>query len=361
MEYFKIESKFFIDTVNFSITYRCNFNCPCCYQHKSSEELCTEDALKIIDKLGKWRIKTIMFGGGEPLLRTDLPLLIQRAHIYAINVFIGTNGSLLDKKLAFELKDAGTSVVFLGIDDPLNPTSKEKKDIDYASRVAMLHEAGIKTIANLIVTHQMVRNLEEVLIKLKKMDFDGVNLLRPRPDSASGEWYLNALLTPADIKRLHLARLRLHHKLNSEIGLDCSFGMLLFGIFSNAYYQQLGSRGCGAARGYFHIDPIGHVFPCPYLSKEKFKIGNFLDNDFARKWIESPVVKLFSNSTSLKGKCHECYLRDICFGCRALALYEKGDMHAEDPHCPFGEALSIREQIAVYKEVIKIVGPELLS
>ena len=58
---------------------------------------------------------------------------------------------------------------------------------------------------------------------------------------------------------------------------------------------------------------------------------------------DSPEFQRVLDRNQLQGKCGRCRYKFTCGGCRAMALYENGDLMAEDPTCFFEpEALSER-------------------
>ena len=68
-------SRSLIPIVVWNITLKCNLKCLHCYASagdKNKDELKTEDCLNIIDQLSEIKVPTILFSGGEPLLRHDI-------------------------------------------------------------------------------------------------------------------------------------------------------------------------------------------------------------------------------------------------------------------------------------------------
>jgi len=109
------------------VTDRCNFRCQYCMPAEvfgpdfaflpsdkilSFEEI--ERLVKIFVSLG---VKKVRITGGEPLLRRDLPKLIERIHrIEGVeDIALTTNGTLL-KKYAHDLAKAGLSRVAVSLD-----------------------------------------------------------------------------------------------------------------------------------------------------------------------------------------------------------------------------------------------------
>jgi MoaA/NifB/PqqE/SkfB family radical SAM enzyme len=63
--------------VVWNITRRCNLKCVHCYAHARDksfkDELTTEQGFELIDDLAQFGVPVILFSGGEPLVRKDLP------------------------------------------------------------------------------------------------------------------------------------------------------------------------------------------------------------------------------------------------------------------------------------------------
>ncbi len=99
---------------------RCNLRCVHCYaQSKDIEyknELTTEQGKELIDDLAKFGAPVILFSGGEPVMRPDLPELAQYARSKGMRAVISTNGTLIDKKMAKVLKEIGLSYVGVSLD-----------------------------------------------------------------------------------------------------------------------------------------------------------------------------------------------------------------------------------------------------
>ncbi|MBU0672565.1 MAG: radical SAM protein, partial [Candidatus Margulisbacteria bacterium] len=79
---------------NYYVTLRCNDSCEFCViwdndQHKKIEEKAYD--LARFKELGVARLNIL---GGEPLLRSDLPQILQQAKNLDLNVDLTTNGIL---------------------------------------------------------------------------------------------------------------------------------------------------------------------------------------------------------------------------------------------------------------------------
>lgn len=87
------------------ITYKCNLRCKFCdnghkqkYPDLKSEELSTEDALKVIRTIRR-DCSVLYITGGEPLLRKDLSKILRAGREMSYYpIFVNTNGTLLEKQ-----------------------------------------------------------------------------------------------------------------------------------------------------------------------------------------------------------------------------------------------------------------------
>ena len=106
--------------VVWNTTRACNLNCIHCYAkavHQSRDrELTTEEGFHLIDDLATFGVPVLLFSGGEPLLRSDLPELTEYAVSKGMRAVISTNGTLITEEKAILLKNAGVSYVGISLD-----------------------------------------------------------------------------------------------------------------------------------------------------------------------------------------------------------------------------------------------------
>jgi len=80
--------------MDLALTYRCNNDCAHCYNDRPRHfaELSTAQWKGILDSLWRLGIPHVVFTGGEPTLRTDLPELIAHAEANGQITGLNTNG-----------------------------------------------------------------------------------------------------------------------------------------------------------------------------------------------------------------------------------------------------------------------------
>jgi len=83
-------------TTELMVSGRCTFNCPGCVKMKAEYfELSTKEWRETLKKLKKIGIKNVIFGGAEPLMRTDIIELARYAKKVGLKCALTTNGKTL--------------------------------------------------------------------------------------------------------------------------------------------------------------------------------------------------------------------------------------------------------------------------
>jgi len=107
-----------------SVTDRCNFRCRYCLPREStgklsflpkSELLSFEELERVAAAFVQLGVKKIRLTGGEPLLRRELPRLVERLRTLGVELALTTNGVLL-KEQARALRDAGLGRLTVSLD-----------------------------------------------------------------------------------------------------------------------------------------------------------------------------------------------------------------------------------------------------
>ncbi len=164
----------------------CNNNIKCCCNNYY-EIMSPDEIGKIVEISLHYGIKKIKISGGEPLLRNDLPRIIECINNNKLNdISLTTNGILLEK-YAEELKNAGLNRVNVSL-DTLNPekykkityngnVEKVKKGIERAIDVGLTplkinYLALSNTLNDLDDLMDYCRNVGAILQIIEFMPFD---------------------------------------------------------------------------------------------------------------------------------------------------------------------------------------------
>lgn len=104
-------------------TLRCNLNCLFCDttdRHRPPvNELSTQRWLEIIDEASSLGVKQVyVLGGGEPLARSDTPIILERIKAHNLYGMLTTNGTLMSAELSENLINWGWNEIHFSIDGP---------------------------------------------------------------------------------------------------------------------------------------------------------------------------------------------------------------------------------------------------
>lgn len=303
--------------MDLALTYQCNNACLHCYnaRERTFPQLSTRDWFKILDKLWELGIPHIVFTGGEPTLRADLPELIAHAERNGQITGINTNGRRLkDADLVKRLVDAGL----------------DHAQVTVESHIAAIHDelvahpgAWEETIAglrNLLATRLYVmtnttlleRNAPHLAGTLDFLAETGVPTvgLNALIYSGRGETVGTGLPESALPPLLTLAQQRTRAHQQRLIWYTptqyCHFDPMQL---------ELGVKGCTAALYNMCIEPDGSVIPCQSYYQS---LGNLLKDPWDAIWNHDLAVSLRERK-GLPIDCQNCKLLPECGGGCPLA------------------------------------------
>ena len=343
--------------VVWDITYACNLKCKHCYANAGKalkDELTTEEAKQVIDKLDHASVPIIAFSGGEPLVRKDIFELTKYAHDKGIYVAVATNGTLITKNKARKMKEAGIQFTQISLDGASAKTHDSFRGIDGVYEKTI---QGIKNCVNEgffvdIAATATKYNYKEAPKIMDLCEELGVNWLMAYNfvPTGRGKFISENDLSPDEreqvlkdlweklknggkVSVLSTAPQFARVALQAEIDLDKKIVPTHFANPSLSgklvgLAEFIG--GCGCGRFYCAIRPNGNIEPCVFFP---LTVGNIKEDDFEDLWINNSVLKDLRNKDILKGNCGKCDYRYYCGGCRARAYGYTGDYSAPDPGC----------------------------
>jgi Fe-coproporphyrin III synthase len=106
--------------VVWNVTRRCNLHCGHCYSNSFDREYPAEltyaEGRRLLEDLAMFGVPTLLFSGGEPLLRPDLLDLAAVARELGMRTVLSTNGTRIDAVTVKAIAAAGFSYVGVSID-----------------------------------------------------------------------------------------------------------------------------------------------------------------------------------------------------------------------------------------------------
>jgi radical SAM protein with 4Fe4S-binding SPASM domain len=311
--------------MDLAITYRCNNDCHHCYnlEHPALSttplptgegpgvmgELSTDEWKQVLDKTWALGIPHVVFTGGEPTLREDLPALIAHAEANGQITGLNTNARWLsDPDFVKRLVDAGLDHVQITVESC-------EADIHNKMVNATAFEQTIKGLKNALATRLFVmtnttmlrdnvNSIPATLDFLAELGVPtiGLNALIYSGHGATvGTGLPESELTPL----LETARLKTEMRGQRLIWYTptqyCGF---------DPQALDLGVKGCTAALYNMCVEPNGDVLPCQSYYRP---LGNLLRDDWNSIWNHELAVSLRERK-NLPEKCGGCALLSECGG-----------------------------------------------
>ena len=341
-----------LQTLIVELTQRCNHACRHCYNVWHSDslgrpsryphgELDTAQTLALLEKaLDEITCSHVTLTGGEPLLRQDLPQILDWLRQRDVRTTIISNGRLLTEPAVLDLLDRGVGMFEL----PLLSHRREVHDRLSGSPGAF--DAVLSAMANIryhggqlgargqfvavfVATRLNIPDLYETIKLAFAFGSRGMMLNRFNP-GGRGRTYLEELLPTAVEMRQTLA---VADAASVEFGfpISCSIPLQPCMIDLDAYpHLNFGFCAAGTDRAYYTLDPLGNLRPCNHTPTI---LGNLFDEPFAD--LIAPQ-RLASFVQAAPAFCVPCALRGTCQGgCKAAAQVCYGSLSAEEPflHC----------------------------
>jgi radical SAM protein with 4Fe4S-binding SPASM domain len=298
-------------------------------------ELTTDEALKICDQFPDLLVREVDFTGGEPLLRSDWPVIAARIIELGIAANILTNGLILDSLMISRMKEVGISGVGISLDglEATHDYTRDRKG-SFASvmqSIALMRKADLPF--NVITTVNAL-NLPELPDMLDLLLSAGVRF-----------WRLQAIIP--------MGRVRDH----SELQID-SNGILRLGRFIQDQRARLDKhvmniicsdgleyvvdddpdekpwRGCSAGIVACGITSDGRVKGCLSMPDELTE-GDLRKDDLWDIWFnpESFAYTRQFSTGKLGSNCEGCEKGEDCKGGCSSSSYCATGRFNNDAYC----------------------------
>lgn len=343
--------------VVWNMTRACNLKCVHCYAKASEEshekELTTGEAKAMIDDLAGFGAPVLLFSGGEPVARADLVELARYAVGRGMRAVISTNGTLITKEKAAELKEVGLSYVGVSLDglEEVNDRFRGKKG---AFRAAMegirnCQEVGLKVGLRFTLNRLNVGEVPKIFDLLEKADIPRVcfyHLVYAGRGSELVNEDLDHRQTRAVVDLIMQRTKEMHDRgLSKEVltvdnhadGPYLYLRMVREGNPRAAEVLELleMNEGNSSGVGIGCISWDGTVHADQFWRHTSF--GNVRERPFSEIWtdLSNPLMaRLKEKKRHVKGRCAACTWLGICGGnFRVRAEAVAGDVWAPDPAC----------------------------
>jgi 12,18-didecarboxysiroheme deacetylase len=340
-----------------NVTRRCNLKCVHCYAHAKNihfdNELSTEQGKELINDLAGFGSPVMLFSGGEPLVRKDLPQLAAYAVEKGMRAVISTNGTLITPTMARTLKEIGLSYVGISLDG-MQEINDRFRGVNGAFKSALQgiknsQDAGIKVGLRFTVNKFNVDEIPKIFQLLEEMDIPRVCFYHLVYAGRGSEMVKEDLSHDATRKAVDLIideTKRLFDKgkptevLTVDNHADGPYVYLRMLKEDPARAKEVlellkWNEGNNSGRGIGCVSWDGEVHADQFWRHHSF--GNVKDRPFSEIWMDTSeelMGKLKEKKKHVKGRCATCSWLDVCGGnFRVRAEAVSGDVWAPDPAC----------------------------
>lgn len=316
----------------FELTRKCNARCRHCIVDALMEkenELSKEQILELIEQLHDEGCKTIVFTGGEPFLRDEWPLFVQKANALDMQIVFMTNGLKVTDTVIKILKMFGVSLG-ISLDGPDAQTHDSIRGVkgifqNFVELIPKLKEAGIYVSVPTTVMQSNFDKLDEIRDLLIELGVNSwqIQIVKPATRLAEDE-----LLTEEQYYKLAEKIVEYRKNYDNKIKIteaDCIGynSKLTPGLFFQDW------RGCECGIYSVSIESDGNVKGCPNMNNSE---GNVQEKSFSKIWQDHNSFKYnrFPDLSSLKGYCTQC---DHKFVCRGGCPTNPQTKKMQNPYC----------------------------
>ncbi len=332
------------------LTERCNLWCRHCYQgERGIDEMSLSEIRKALheaaDLVDAWSetydmafTRSINVTGGEPFLRHDLFDILAEIKNTGFDVFLLTNGTLVDQVRARKLADLGVKGVQVSIEGPEDVHDSIRGGGSFSAAAAgieRLVDAGLAVTLNITLSSLNADQAKKVVAFGSHAGVQRIGFSRLVP-SGKGRTLMSCMLDREPLRELYQSLLSLE-----IVNLDITTGdpvAAQMKIAANGDAGATAVSGCAAGVSGLTIQPNGNVLPCRRLP---LSLGNVRRDSLREVWAASPVLEALRDRKRYTGKCGSCSRWALCRGCRAIAYaYSRAqggeDFLADDPQCFMG-------------------------
>jgi AdoMet-dependent heme synthase len=350
-------------TIAWEVTRACAYACVHCradaMHTPDPNELKTDEALRLIDRLAEFGSPILIFTGGDPMMRRDLHELIAYATQKGLRCSLTPTATALPTTARLEkVRDAGIRRIALSLDAPRPEIHDEFRQVkgSWQRTMDILRRAqsiGVSVQVNTTVAKHNVDILDEMVPFLQEVGAvqwslfflvptgraQAENMISPEQHERVFNWlYDLSKNAPFDIKataapmyrRVAIERKRAEQGSGTPV------------TFQGAGFQYADglnrpTRGVNDGNGFLFISHVGDIQPSGFLP---LTAGNVRTDDVIDVYRNSKLFTDLRTPDKIKGRCGICEYRDVCGGQRGRAYGVTGDYLESDPAClyiPLGE------------------------
>jgi PqqA peptide cyclase len=317
------------------LTYRCPLHCVFCYNPtdfaRTTEELRTDDWLRVLREARALGAVQLGLSGGEPMLRDDLETIVAEAHRLGFYINLVTSGVGLNETRIEALKAAGLDHIQLSFQDStreMNDFLSSTRTFELKSKVAaLIRRHDYPMVLNVVIHRMNIDHVGEILDMAERMGADYVELANTQ--YYGWAWHNRERLMPTR------AQLERAERTTNEFRRRVGERIRVFFVVPDYYEKRPKPCMNGLGSIFLTITPDGTALPCHAARMlPGMTFPNVRQSSVASIWRDSEAFNRFRGDAWMKEPCRSCPEKTKDFGgCRCQAFLMTGDPTNADPVC----------------------------
>lgn len=304
-------------TATIEITRRCNAKCMHCIINAGEakpQELTVNEIMTLIEDMSDLGCQNIALTGGEPFMRKEWPMFLQKISNLGMQTIFMTNAMLINNDVLDILKLYPNVAMGISIDGANKETHDYVRGVSgifehFCNIVPKLKEIGVYVATPTTVMQSNFDKLDDILKLLISLGVDAWQLQIVKPSDRLPK---SELLTEEQYYTLAEKIAKYREEYSDKIDImesDC------IGYFSKLqpklHIQNW--RGCECGIYSVSIEADGNVKGCPNMNNSE---GNIKERPFKEIWNDHNSFKYnrSPNIDIIEGYCKECKYKFICRG-----------------------------------------------
>ena len=318
------------------ITYRCPLHCAFCYNptdyaDHTTNELNTDEWIKVLRDARKMGALQLGISGGEPLLRDDIEDIVTEANQLGYYSNLITSGVGLTEKRIDAFKAGGLDHIQLSMHDITEEISNfvtDTKTFKLKQKVAaMIKDRGYPMVLNVVIHRYNIGHIKEILEMAEKLGADYVEL-------ANTQYYGWSLINRNQLMPTK-EQIDEAEKITNEFRDYIGNKMKIFFVVPDYYAERPKKCMNGWGEVFMIVTANGDVLPCHSARVlPNIDFPNVKNDQLNEIWYDSSAFNKYRGDDWMKEPCRSCSEKENDLGgCRCQAFLLSGDAEGADPIC----------------------------
>ena len=254
------------------ITQQCNFSCKHCYSNAQKivkDELSTAEVFGIIEQLKEAQVGFVYILGGEPLIRPDFPLVLERFRECGIPLMLNTNGWFMNEDWGRRIANSSVKHLRFSLDGSTASTHDDLRGVKGSfdrviSGIKICRSLNIPKIScSYTVTSKSIGEIKSTCELLVELGVDAVQF-GPLADTGRASDHSELTLSPSDtldVTRIIGECIQQYGQRIQIYSVDGTYDRPYTRLAKKGMIKP-DFMGCQAGRTCCCIDWAGNVLPC---------------------------------------------------------------------------------------------------